>query len=250
MTKLSIFGCGWLGKALLQALQSDYDVKVSVQSQTSYDALSYKNKYRIDLKNLTEHRDFFQSDIVLIALPPRQDYEEILKKVLTLVTVNTQIVLLSSTSVYDQKEGEVVENSTKSVKNPSLMLKMEQFIQENHEKTLILRLGGLMGSDRVAGSYSAGKTLTTNNYTNLIHQDDAVASITLLLTSTPMCDVINLVAPHHPCKKELYDSNAALFSFEKTFFTNETPVGKRVSSVKLKEKYHYTFLKPNPLTFS
>ena len=249
MRSISIFGCGWIGKALIPILENDYELKASVQTQDSFERLPLEEKFILNHENNFYQADFFQSDTIIIAIPPKGPYLETIQTLLGYINKETQIILLSSTSVYDQNEGIIDENSDKNVKKISLMLKTERFLQKNHQNTLILRLGGLMGYKRIAGKYTAGKTLEYDAFVNYIHRDDVVAIIKMFIDKNISSDVINIVAPIHASKQEIYDKNAQVFGFEKTHFTHSELKGKKVSSKKLKEKYHYKFLKENPLTF-
>jgi nucleoside-diphosphate-sugar epimerase len=249
MPTISIFGCGWVGKALLPILEPDYQLKSSVRSQSSFETLPCQEKYLLNEHNDYYDPDFYDTDILIIAIPPREHYETTIKKLLSYIKVATQIILLSSTSVYDQTEGLVDENSTKVVSNPSKMLKMEHFLQENHQKLLILRLAGLMGYGRIAGRHSSGKTFQHDGYVNYIHRDDVVAIIKHLIDHGITSDVLNLVAPHHPSKKMIFDNNAKKYNFQPPKFISTQQRSKKVSSQKLQEKYHYKFLKPDPLEF-
>lgn len=249
MKTVSIFGCGWIGKALLPLLENEYKVFASVQSQKSFDTLECQNRYILNETNNYFTPKFYDSNTLIIAIPPRGNYLEIIQTLCSYIKPSTQIILLSSTSVYPQKEGNVLENDTKNVENPSLMLESERFLQKNHQKTLILRLSGLMGYSRIAGKYTAGKTLEHDALVNYIHRDDVVAIIKMFIDNEVSEDVINVSAPLNPSKKTIYDNNAALFGFEKTHFKSLEAVGKTVSCEKLQETYHYQFLKENPLTF-
>lgn len=249
MRSISIFGCGWVGKALLPLLSPGYKVKASVRTPDSFEQLPLKDKFLLNEVNNYFHPDFYQSDVIIIAIPPRGAYLETIQTLLGYTDQTTQIILLSSTSVYGQTEGIVDENSDKEVKNISLMLKTERYLQEKHQNVLILRLGGLMGYNRIAGKYSAGKTFEYDGFVNYIHRDDVVAIIKMFIDKEVCCDVVNVVAPLHPSKQAIFIKNAKRFGFEKTHFTHNEMRSKQVSSKKLKEKYHYKFLKQNPLNF-
>lgn len=249
MRSIAIFGCGWVGKALLPILTPDYRLKASVRTGESFEKLPLQEKFLLNEENNYFHADFYQSDLIIIAIPPRGAYLDTIQTVLSYIDKSTQIILLSSTSVYDQSEGIVDENSDKDVKNISLMLKTERYLQKNHLNVLILRLGGLMGYDRVAGKYSAGKTFKYDAFVNYIHRDDVVAIIKMFIDKKISSDVVNVVAPQHPSKREIFIKNSHAFGFAKIHFTHNETRSKQVSSKKLKERYHYKFLKENPLNF-
>ena len=249
MRKVSIFGCGWVGKPLLKLLENEYEVLASVQSQNSFDALEGKNRYLLNESNHFFAPNFYESDTIIIAIPPRGDYLNTIKTLCSYIKASTQIILLSSTSVYPQTEGIVDENETKTVKNPSIMLETERFLQKKHQKMLILRLGGLMGYDRIAGKYTAGKTLEHDAFINYIHRDDVIAIIKMFIDTKVSEDVVNVVAPSTHSKKAVYDQNALQFGFEKTLFNSTKIEGKTVSTDKLQTFYHYDFIHPQAISF-
>jgi len=245
---ISIFGCGWLGKALALHLQTQH-IKASVQSLNSFENLKIKDKYLLNENNNYFHEDFYKNDILIIAIPPKGKYLETLEKILNYTSKKTQIFLLSSSSVYPQTQGTVKEADTKNIKEPSLMLKAELLVKKIREDVLILRLAGLMGYNRISGKYTAGKKVKSNAPVNLIHRDDVTEIIHQLIEKQTRNEVLNLVAPEHPSKKELYQHNAKKFGFEATTFENDENKGKIVSSQKLIDYLDYKFIYPNPLSF-
>jgi len=245
---ISIFGCGWVGKALAQHLQPKH-IKASVQSLESFETLQIQDKYLLNKDNNYFHKDFYNSDVLIIAIPPRGEYLETLKQVLHYTAKKTQIILLSSSSVYPQTQGTVKEADTQNIKEPSLMLEAELLVKKIREDVLILRLAGLMGYNRISGKYTAGKRVKYNAPVNLIHRDDVTEIIHQLIEKQIKNEIFNLVAPEHPSKKELYQHNAKKFGFEATTFENDENKGKIVSSQKLIDYLDYKFIYPNPLSF-
>lgn len=250
MKTLSILGCGWVGKAFLDTHKDTYHIKASVRTKASQQALNHKQTYVLNEENDFVHTDFYSSDVLLISLPPRGNYLENLQCIINNLHVDTQVILLSSTSVYSQKVGLLKEEDTHKITQPSVMLEGERLVQTKHAKTFILRLGGLMGYDRIAGRHSAGKTLAFNAVVNYIHRDDVVSFLDHILSSTfPEKDILNLVAPVHPHKKQIFDSNAQKFSFKKTKFNQSSTSNRIISSKKLISNYAYTFIHSDPLSF-
>jgi nucleoside-diphosphate-sugar epimerase len=248
MKKVSIFGCGWVGKALLQELKHKYKVNCLVKTQASYDALEGKNRFLLSADNLY-HEKFYNVDVMLIAIPPHAEYLETLTKLLSFLASSTQFILLSSTSVYSQKEGRVREEDTLNINKPTLMLQAERLLASLRPDMVILRLGGLMGYERIAGKYTAGKTKAHDAPVNYIHRDDVVAIVKLCIERDIRAEVFNVVAPLHPKQSEVYALNAKQFGWENTYFESDEFLGKVVSSEKLVAYFNYQFLKENPLDF-
>ena len=246
--RVSIFGCGWVGKALLEELRHDYEVHCSVENQSSYDALEGEKRFLLSADNLYE-KIFYDVDVLVIAIPPRGEYLETLTQLLSFLPSNRQLILLSSTSVYTQTKGVVIEYDTQEIEEPTLMLQAERLVASLRSDVVILRLGGLMGYDRVAGKYTAGKTKAHDVPVNYIHRDDVVSVIKLCIEHDIRAEVFNVVAPLHPKQSEIYALNAKAFGWENTYFESDELRAKVVSSEKLVAYFNYQFVEANPLKF-
>ena len=232
MNRISIVGCGWVGKALKEILQEEYQVNCSVRGKL-------------------DEKSFYHVETMIIAIPPRGDYLQTLTHLLSYLSDDTQLILLSSTSVYPQTTGLVKEEDTHGITTPSLMLQAERLVLSIiYPKVLILRLGGLMGYDRIAGKYTAGKTKAHDAPVNYIHRDDVVAIIKLCIDKGVKDNIFNVVAPSHPKQSEIYTKNAKIFGWENTYFESDEVIGKVVSAGKLVEFFGYEFLKREPLLCS
>jgi len=240
--RVSILGCGWVGKALAKQIEPFYSVMVSVQSQSSLDTLEVKNKIILNSSNGFSSSEFYKTDVLIIAIPPRDAYLKNINTIFTHIKKDTQVILLSSTSVYIQTKGVVREKDTEKISNPPLMLQAEQLLQDKYSSLLILRLGGLMGYNRVAGKYTSGKTLEHDAYVNYVHRDDVVAIIEKCIEQNIQANCFNVVAPLRATKREIYDYNSKCYGFGKTLFLSSEVKGKQVSSLKLIEKVGYRFL--------
>ncbi|HHD81719.1 MAG TPA: hypothetical protein ENK94_00835 [Campylobacterales bacterium] len=214
---VSILGCGWVGKALKEQLEPQYYVYCLGRDIDE----NFKNGY-------------YECDTFIIAIPPRENYLQLLTETLQKVGQKCQVIFLSSTSFYDGK---------------ALVVEGEKLVQELHQKVLILRLSGLMGYDRVAGKYAIGKTLAHDKYVNYVHRDDVVKIIELCITENVKQEIFDVTAPKHPKQSEVYKKNAERFGWEATYFASNEVRGKLVSSEKLLEHFKYEFLYPNPLEF-
>jgi predicted DCC family thiol-disulfide oxidoreductase YuxK/nucleoside-diphosphate-sugar epimerase len=248
MKKVSIFGCGWVGKALLQELKATHRVNCSVQREVSFNALKAENKFLLSTNSLFDE-NFYDADTMVIAIPPRGEYLQTLTTILSYVSSSTQLILLSSTSVYTQTKGVVKEEATQNIQEPTLMLQAERLVRTIRDDVVVLRLGGLMGYDRVAGKYTAGKTKAYDALVNYIYRDDVVAVIKLCMEHNTRAEVFNVVAPLHPKQSEVYAQNAEDFGWEESCFDSHEVRGKVVSSEKLVAYFDYLFLEKNPMEF-
>jgi len=217
MKKVSILGCGWVGKILYQNLISNYNVN----------CLS---------KDIEENSklNFYDVDFLIISIPPKNNYLEVIEKTFDMLNKDTYVILLSSISFY---------------KNKPLVVDGENLIKKKSDKYVILRLGGLMGYDRVSGKYTEGKTLTVNSVTNYIHRDDVISIIENILKKEIYNEIFDVVSPIQSTQKEIFSKNSKKFGFGETNFIDTTPVGKSLSPSKLIEKLAYTFKKESVLDF-
>ncbi len=221
LKKVSILGCGWVGNALKAELES--------KGHTVH-CLSRDIKL-----NVSAH--FYDVDVLIIAIPPStQEYLDVLEDTLYFLKKenHTQVIFLSSISYYDGKAS-VVEAET--------------LMQALLEDVIILRLGGLMGYERIAGKYTAGKVLTSDSLTNYVHRDDVVSILEHLIVQDVRGEVFDVVAPIQSTKQIIFTQNAKKFGFKPTEFFNGDEVGKVLSPTKLCEVLDYTFKKPDVLMF-
>jgi len=217
MKKVSILGCGWVGNALRDVLKDVYKV----------DCLSR------DMA-LNTNEGLYICDILVIAIPPRENYLEVLHQTLMKIELSTQVIFLSSISFYSGK---------------SLVIEAESLVGKLHQGSVILRLGGLMGYDRIAGKYTAGKTLDVNSGTNYIHRDDVVGIIACVMRKDIRDEIFDVVAPKQTTKEEIFSINARRFGFEQTTFLSMDGKSRTFSQRKLYEVLEYSFLKEDVLGF-
>ena len=166
-----------------------------------------------------------------------------------------QVVYISATSEYADTNQTATENSPLGTNDRAqALLRAEGFLQDAiGPKLVILRLGGLLGHDRIPGRYSAGKNLPGNGLepVNYVHQDDAVRAIDAVVQKKVTDRIFNLVAPEHPTKKEVYQHNAAKIGFNPPVFTGQAPTPyKEVVPNRFMQELNFQFKFANPLHFS
>ena len=219
--KVSILGCGWVGNALKSSLESKGNTVHCLLRDTKLNRLTH----------------FYDVDVLVIAIPPStQEYLDVLEEsVYYLKKENhTQVIFLSSISFYDGKQS---------------VIEAEELMQELLDNVVILRLGGLMGYDRIAGKYTAGKVLTSDARTNYIHRDDVVGIIESIILQDVREEVFDVVAPLQSSKKDIFTLNAKKFGFRPTEFLNGDKVGKILSPNKLIDTLNYSFTKSDVREF-
>ena len=260
---IAIAGLGWLGKPLAQHLSFlGYTIKGSVTSQNKAASLK-KSGIDAYVINSTEDgiygavQGFLKTaDTLVIMIPPGlrrntgADYvlkmshflSEILKSKVT------NIIFISSTSVYNDSQGDVTE---KHIPLPSTeagrqLFQVEQlFFNATGISTSIVRFGGLIGGSRQPVKYLAGRTELDggNAPVNLIHRKDCIGIISSIVKQSAYGQVFNAVHPTHPKKKEYYSQKAKQLDLTCPEFIDQDDDAptKQVDSINLAAILKYTF---------
>lgn len=215
--KVSILGCGWVGKVLYGYLLPTCNVY----------CLSKDIAYN-------QEQQLYVCDVLVIAVPPREANIEAIAQALKSVGVSAHIILLSSISYYDNKP---------------LVVDVEKMVKQHQPNATILRLGGLMGYDRIAGKYTAGKLLPCNTKTHYVHRDDVVYIIGLIILHEVEAEIFDVVAPIQTTKEHIFTLNSKRFGFQKTKFLTHKMDGKELNSDKLTHTLGYTFKKRDVTKF-
>lgn len=223
---IGIIGCGWLGKKLSQLLTVSFDVECYNRETTDTKA------------------SFWQRDIIIIAINTKDNYINTLKKISSLVADSTTIILMSSISVYREFDDEVDENAL--ITEIALQREAELLMQGSNKNLVILRLGGLMGEDRVSGKWKSASSFT-DSFVNYIHRDDVIAITKEIVSREMKSGIYNLVAPLHPLRSDVHKKNAKTFGFDLGTFHGRS--NRIVNSQKIIDELKYKFIYPNPLEF-
>jgi nucleoside-diphosphate-sugar epimerase len=147
---------------------------------------------------------------------------------------HTQVIFLSSISFYDGKQS---------------VIEAEELMQALLDDVVTLRLGGLMGYDRIAGKYTAGKVLPADSPTHYVHRDDVVGIIDRIIEKEVRGEVFDVVAPIQSTKKVIFTQNAKQFGFDKTVFLDGSEVSKNLTPDKCLEVLDYHFKKEDVTAF-
>ena len=271
MKKVSIIGLGWLGEFAALLLQkqgylvlgsSTRPEKVELLREKGLDAIHFS--LDPDPKGTAYHR-LFDSEILIVTLPPRSrhgDGEAYLQQLASLRTlvansVVKQLVLISSTGIYPNESKAVSyteeEQIFESNAGNSILYRAEQLMKESPSYALtILRMGGLMGADRIPGSYFSGKEQVVGHTpVNFIHQFDAARMIAWVADQGLWNQTFNGVAPKHPLRREVYAKNASALGIllpASYLEAADEKVGRLISSKKISVT-GFSFNFPNPLDF-
>jgi len=272
MKKVSIIGLGWLGEATGLLLQTQgYQVlgsstrpeKVEILRKRGLDAVQFS------LTPAPEgmgYQRLFDSEILAVTLPPRSrqgDGELYLQQLASLRELIArssvkQLIFISSTGIYpnESKSSPYTEEEPITASNAgnSVLYQAEALMETPAAYQLtVLRMGGLMGADRIPGTYFSGKEqVVGHTRVNFIHQADAARMIAWVINQGLWNQTFNGVAPEHPLRREVYQHNASALgiplpaSFQDAA---DEDGGRLISSEKIVST-GFTFEYPDPLTFS
>ena len=244
--KISILGCGWFGFAFaIELIERGYSVKGSTTSPKKIDVLSKAgiDPFLIDFSAEGKHnsQEFFDADVLFICIPPKRnslelgDYPKKIESIILSTKDKTQIVLISSTSVYGD-QGKIVDEESEThpeTASGKVVLAAEQILKSLRPSSFtIIRFAGLIGPDRNPGRFFAGRKDIPNGLApvNMIYQKDAVAIACAIVEEKAFCKIYNACAANHPTKIDFYTRAALSLGLEKPIFLKEKTSFKIVIS--------------------
>lgn len=262
--KISIIGCGWLGFPLAKHfVDNGYVVKGSTTTKAKLKTLSNAGieafTIQLNEKGITgNYPDFFkESDTVIINIPPglrknpnKNHVEEIQHLIKAIATQSIKnIIYISSTSVFnDESDFPVINDSSApnaTTSSAKQLIAIEDALQKNPKfNTTIIRFGGLYDAQRHPAKFLAGKTNVSNPEApvNLIHKEDCINIISLVLKKNIQNEILNAVHPDHPSKKEYYTNYCKEHQLELPKFNmEEKNKGKLIESIKLEQLLNYSW---------
>ncbi|WP_145524947.1 SDR family oxidoreductase [Yersinia vastinensis] len=269
MKKVSIIGLGWLGLPLAQSL-----IRRGVQvvgSKTTPDGVDAARMSGIDCYQLQltpelicEPDDLAQlmsADVLIITLPASRStdggaqYFQAVQMVVdsALAFGVPRIIFTSSTSVYGDTRGRIKESSQlQPVTTAGKTLEeLELWLHKLPNTSVdILRLAGLVGADRHPGRFLAGKTNVKGGSqgVNLVHQEDVISAIELLLNLPRGGHIYNLCAPMHPRKRDFYPACARALQLTPPEFAPddiEEPI-REIDGSKICSELGFEYAYPDP----
>lgn len=260
MRTVSILGCGWLGKPFAATLvEEGYIVSGSTTQEAKLLALAALGikPFLITFNPRASGNDidtFFESDILVISIPPRtrsvqpEVYLAQLEHVLQKAEEGSvrHILYISSTAVYPDLNRIVTEAD---VDNETYLAKAETIIRSFASATVI-RFGGLVGPSRHPGRFLAGKKDLSGKNTpvNIIHQRDCIGIMKSIIEQQMWGEIFNASADEHPTREAFYTEASAALNLEPPqFVTDDSSPYKIVSSEKLKQRLGYTFVYSDPI---
>ncbi|WP_026775152.1 NAD(P)-binding domain-containing protein [Polaribacter sp. Hel_I_88] len=247
MNKISILGCGWLGKSLaISLINRGYSVKGSTTSEEKLELLEMNNiePYLVDISDFEADDSFLNSDILIVAITSKDinGFERLIAQIEE--SPIQKVIFISSTSVYDKLNKVVTEEDAVLEDNP--LVKIENLFRENTLfETTIIRFAGLFGDERhPANWFKNGKKIPQpEGFVNMIHKEDCIEIIQEIIAQDCWNRTFNACSNHHPTRREFYTLAKLSHDFEAPEFEeNENYEWKIISSKKIQDVLGYTFI--------
>lgn len=250
MKKLGIIGCGWLGNHIAEHLSDRYEIYTTTTTESKLESFRAKG-YHATLVKFPDEADAKMEvweiapelDALIIAVPfsglrgskiPMTGKRQNLLRFIG--DFKGQVFYTSSTGVYPDTEKEFTEDDL-----PATEMESENFILEKFPQANILRLGGLMGGERLLKNYNISNL---DQLVNHIHYADICSVIEKMLDKHSESKVYNVVAPVHPDKEEVINAQKGL-----PYTGTRTDKGRIISPEKLISELDFTFQYPDPRYF-
>lgn len=251
MSIISILGCGWLGIPLAENLISKgFIVKGSTTSKEKLNSLHNRGIETsiIDIEKNIFENDFFNCDILIISITAKQvDAFKILQDK---IKIDTKVIYISSTSVYDNNINPVNETT---IINKGRIAQIESILNSNRKFDLtILRFSGLIGPNRNPAKFFLSKEYipNPNGYVNMIHLKDCIGIINAIINKNAWNEIFNGTAPHHPTRKEYYTNLRKVNNFPTPIFKELTKEFKIIDGNKVIKELNYQFKFNDLMTIS
>ncbi len=268
---IGVIGAGYLGKEVAALwTKRKHHVTVTTRSPEHLEALSHVAQKSIILKDsdgtvlapLIHENEVL---LVTVAASDPENYESTYLKTaqtIRLIGLESQtirrIIYTSSTSVYGDHQGLWLDETAKlkaKSHQAKILIETERVYESLREigwHVCILRLTELYGPGREISqrlSSLNGQRLpgTGQNYSNMVHQEDAIAAIDYALKHK-LNGTYNLADDDHPTRLELYEEISKKFQLPMPQW-DPAHVGihggnKRISNHKIKAE-GFTFTHPH-----
>lgn len=241
--RILILGLGWLGKDLAIRLAEAKHYVIGTKRNIdvpihNIELISWSAEQILPI-NLS-------ADICVITLTPSaisdlQKFEENLN----LLSNNgvKKFIYTSSTGIYEGLEGIIDEHTQVNINTDRItkLYNIEQIVLK-HKESVVLRLGGLVGDDRLPAKFLAGKKDISGaeQKINMVHKNDVINIIVLLLNSG-YTGIMNVVASAHQSRKEYYNMLCERYQLEKPQFNSNVEKTRIVSNELSKKILNYQY---------
>lgn len=252
MKNIGIIGYGWLGARIATSLSPKNTLYATTTTPEKADELNSKGTQTVVASfpdyQLTEtypQWDALESlDVLIITIPISEKsccisslYNRIQNLFSFIGDFKGQMFLMSSTGVYPDMEKEFIEEDV-----PIEKVSGERMLRSKYPQVNILRLGGLMGDQRLLKNYNVSNLDFAVNH---IHYKDIAGILLKMIEKGTEGGVFNVTAPFHPAKFQVINAQKNIENEEEL----EEVKGKKILSSKLVSELGYVFQYPDPRTF-
>ncbi len=174
-----------------------------------------------------------------------------LKNITEQLDEDTKVIYCNSTAIYNPGLDLTEDRANKN----SVFYNFEQLLFDVlSDRLTVVRLGGLVGGDRIIVNTIIDKEIQVNakDPVNFVHLTDVINSIAQIIDQDYWGEVLNVVSPEHPCKKEVYELWSVIKEVPgELLYSDEqnAKINKTISSAKLIEDLDFEFRFKNPLDF-
>lgn len=251
MKKIGIIGYGWLGERLASSLSGKYTLSATTTTENKADELNNKGINAVTAsfpdyqlaEPLSQWEEIKNIDVLIITIPVSEKsccvsslYNRIQNLSAFIGDFKGQMFLMSSTGVYPDLPKEFTEEDV-----PLEKVSGERMLRNKYPQLNILRLGGLMGDNRLLKNYNVGNL---DHAVNHIHYADISRIISEMIGKEADAKLYNVTAPVHPAKSQVINAQKNIKDDEEFEVK-----GKKVLSSKLVSELNYVFQYPDPRTF-
>lgn len=251
MKKIGLIGYGWLGSRVSRSFSDSFEIYTTTTSPEKLQDIRSEGIHA-DLVVFSEYEKEFPDewsiaadlDVMIITVPfseKRTPHDTLKKRLAKLISFigkfEKQVFFMSSTGVYSDKPEVFTEEML-----PSEDVFVESMVKKAFPQVNILRLGGLMGDERLLKNFNVSNL---SGVVNHIHYKDVAAVIKTIINKEIKGKEYNVAAPLHPSKQ-------AVIAAQNNHVADDTEhIGKQriISSEKLISELNYTFIYPDPTTF-
>lgn len=224
-SRISVFGCGWLGFPLAKSLlENGLSVKGSTTSDEKLQELKSNGiqPFLLKLEELpNDILDFLSSEILIINIPSKnvEGFNNLIPFIEK--SLVKKVLFISSTSVYEPSDSIITEET--GLRDCPLKDIEELFQKNENFETTILRFSGLLGYQRKPGNWFKNGKIIPNpeGVVNMIHQDDCISIIEKIISNNCWNDTYNAATDSHPSRRNFYTkafqdvgNNAPIFNEE------------------------------------
>lgn len=262
MNTITLIGCGWFGLPLAKHLiQQGVQVKASKRHVDDLVSLPQFGieAYQLDLANITHDvkaSSLFDADAIVINIPPgfrrgESDYITYLTELKSLIGTRQyqKVIFISTTGVYPSLDQTATEADACAFNDTSATLLQAETMFASMANSCIVRFSGLIGPKRHPGRFFAGKSDVSgaNVAVNLVHLEDCIAAVSLILSKQDTLPIYNLAAPIHPTRGEFYVKAAEHLGLTAPEFNHQSQPSKVIDGQLICRDLGYVYRHPNPL---